>query len=97
VVAMLTGIVLTLATIVVGSGEAMAAGPISTRQLQWDLAALAYLPMSGIDGVPGSQTTTAVKVFQADQCLVADGVAGALTEAAFAGGRAGAGRRACGP
>ena len=67
-----------------GSGTAMAATTtISTTQLQWDLAGLSYLPLSGIDGDYGPQTTAAVKAFQTDQCLSVDGVAGPQTDGAL--------------
>jgi peptidoglycan hydrolase-like protein with peptidoglycan-binding domain len=62
-----------------GTGTAYAAS-ISTTQLQWDLAGLAYLPFSGIDGVYGSQTTAAVEAFQSNQCLSVDGIAGTQTD-----------------
>jgi len=43
----------------------------STRQVQWDLAGLGYLPWSGIDGANGPQTKGAVRSFQSDRCLAA--------------------------
>ena len=70
--------------LVAGGGPAMAAS-ISTTQLQWDLAGLGYLPMSGIDGTYGPQTTAAVRAFQTDQCLSVDGIAGPQTDGALSG------------
>jgi cell wall-associated NlpC family hydrolase len=51
--------------------------------VQWDLAGLAYLPWSGIDGVNGPQTKAAVRSFQSDRCLAVDGVAGPQTDGAL--------------
>ena len=55
----------------------------STRQVQWDLAGLGYLPWSGIDGASGPQTKGAVRSFQSDRCLAVDGVAGPQTDGAL--------------
>jgi cell wall-associated NlpC family hydrolase len=74
------------------------AATTSTRQVQWDLAGLGYLPWSGIDGVNGQQTKAAVRSFQSDRCLAVDGVAGPQTDGALSSvvsavqGRAGATR-----
>jgi peptidoglycan hydrolase-like protein with peptidoglycan-binding domain len=78
--------VIGVAAVVVGllaAGGGVAQAAVSTTQLQWDLAGLAYLPFSGIDGVYGTQTTAAVKAFQTDQCLTVDGVAGSQTDGAL--------------
>ncbi|MEP7019272.1 MAG: GH25 family lysozyme [Pseudonocardiales bacterium] len=56
---------------------------VSTTQLQWDLAGMAYLSFSGIDGVAGPATTAATKAFQTDACLAADGIDGPQTDAAL--------------
>jgi hypothetical protein len=52
---------------------------ITTTQLQWDLAGMAYLSFADIDGASGPQTTAAVKAFQTDRCLAVDGVVGTET------------------
>lgn len=74
---------------VVGVAAPASAAPaqpaaVSTTQVQWDLAGLAYLPFSGIDGQYGPQTTAAVRAFQTDNCLSVDGIAGPQTDAALA-------------
>jgi peptidoglycan hydrolase-like protein with peptidoglycan-binding domain len=51
----------------------------NVRLLQRDLAGLDYLPMSGVDGIYGKQTTAAVRHFQKDRCLKVDGDAGNKT------------------
>lgn len=58
-------------------------GSSDVRLLQRDLAGLAYLPMSGIDGIYGPQTTDAVLSFQSDNGLVIDGIAGPQTMGAL--------------
>lgn len=56
---------------------------VGTTQVQWDLAGLAYLAWSGIDGVYGPATTAAVRTFQSNQCITVDGIAGPQTDAAL--------------
>ncbi|MFB7452707.1 peptidoglycan-binding domain-containing protein [Streptomyces sp. NPDC056194] len=55
----------------------------STTWLQRNLAGIGYLPYSGIDGVYGSQTSTAVRSFQHDNGLAEDGDYGSRTELAL--------------
>lgn len=55
----------------------------TTRGVQAALASLGYDP-GPVDGVAGTRTRAAVRAFQADAGLVADGVVGALTRAALA-------------
>jgi hypothetical protein len=52
---------------------------VTTSQVQWDLAGMAYMSFGDIDGVSGPQTTAAVKVFQTDRCLSPDGIVGVDT------------------
>jgi len=60
-----------------GSGLASAT---DVQQTQWDLAGMAYLSMSDIDGVNGPKTQAAVSAFQTDRCLSSiDGDAGPET------------------
>jgi peptidoglycan hydrolase-like protein with peptidoglycan-binding domain len=54
-------------------------GANSVVLLQSDLAGLSYLPMSGIDGIYGPQTTNAVYTFQSENNLQCDGDAGPIT------------------
>ncbi len=58
-------------------------GSSSVVLLQSDLAGLSYLPMSGIDGSYGPQTTNAVYSFQNDNNLDCDGQAGPITMGAL--------------
>src|SRR5258707_14311347 len=51
--------------------------------LQSDLAGLSYMPMSGIDGSYGPNTTDAVKHYQGDRLLNVDGQAGPITMGAL--------------
>lgn len=60
------------------------ASAVSTTQLQYDLAGLAYLPWSGIDGQTGPQTSAATRAFQSDACIAVDGIDGPQTDAALA-------------
>ena len=53
------------------------------KQLQKLLILLNYLPVGADDGKFGQQTETAVKAFQRDQSLSADGVCGPITWAAL--------------
>lgn len=71
-----------VAAVLVGAPGRADAAP-STTQVQWDLAGLAYLPFSAIDGVNGPQTEAAIKAFQTDQCLTVDGQAGPQTDGAL--------------
>jgi len=63
-------------------GAAGGAEP-GTTSLQRKLAALGYLPSSGVDGVEGYQTEQAVMAFQAWEGLTRDGDAGPQTRAAL--------------
>jgi len=63
-----------------GASGALRAG---TRSLQEKLAALGYLPPSGVDGIAGYQTEQAVFAFQSWEGLARDGVAGPATKAAL--------------
>ena len=56
----------------------------ATRALQQRLAALGYLPGSGVDGKAGPQTRFAVMAFQKWEGLARDGDAGPATRAALA-------------
>lgn len=63
-----------------------ASGPGSstdTGRLQRDLAGLAYLPLSGVDGTYGAQTKNAVLSFQSDNNLPVNGIADPATLAAL--------------
>lgn len=53
-------------------------------QVQWNLAGMGYLPWSGVDGVIGPQTTSAVRSFQQNACIAVDGVAGPVTDSRMA-------------
>lgn len=64
-----------------GTGTGQAAASASTQQVQWDLAGMAYLGFDDVNGVNGSGTQAAVKAFQSDRCLTADGTAGPETSA----------------
>jgi peptidoglycan hydrolase-like protein with peptidoglycan-binding domain len=72
-----------LAVVALATGVSLAvaqpAFAVTTTQLQWNLAGTAYLSFADIDGVSGPQTTAAVKGFQTDRCLSADGVVGTET------------------
>jgi peptidoglycan hydrolase-like protein with peptidoglycan-binding domain len=68
----------TAALAVVAPGQAFAATDL--RQTQWDLAGMAYLSLSDIDGVNGPKTEGAVSAFQTDRCLSSiDGITGPET------------------
>ncbi|GIH17845.1 hypothetical protein Raf01_60170 [Rugosimonospora africana] len=54
---------------------------VTTTQVQWDLAGMAYLSFTDIDGISGPHTTAAVEAFQTDRCLDNDGIVGAETSA----------------
>jgi hypothetical protein len=63
---------------VIVPGQAFAA--TDTHQVQWDLAGMAYLSFSDVDGVNGPKTEGAVSAFQTDRCLSSvDGDAGPET------------------
>jgi hypothetical protein len=63
---------------VVVPGQAFA--ETDTHQVQWDLAGMAYLTFSDVDGVNGPKTEGAVSGFQTDRCLTSvDGIAGPET------------------
>jgi peptidoglycan hydrolase-like protein with peptidoglycan-binding domain len=61
-----------------GSSPA-AAATLTTTQVQMNLAGLAYLTYSDVDGADGPKTQGAVKKFQIDRCMDADGAAGPRT------------------
>jgi hypothetical protein len=67
------------AFLVAGPAEALD----STTWAQRNLAGLAYLPTSGVDGVYGAQTSAAVRSFQHDNGLAEDGAYGPRTELAL--------------
>ncbi|PRW63856.1 peptidoglycan-binding domain-containing protein [Actinopolyspora mortivallis] len=50
-----------------------------TKQVQWNLAGMGYLPWSGIDGIVGPQTRSATMDFQRDACISTDAIAGPVT------------------
>jgi peptidoglycan hydrolase-like protein with peptidoglycan-binding domain len=56
---------------------------LGTRQVQEDLAGMGYLPYSGVDGVVGPVTQTAIEHLQDDACLSVDGIAGPRTDDAL--------------
>lgn len=76
-----------LALLIAASGlllaapQASAAPQPSTRQVQWNLAGMGYLPLSGVDGINGPRTRHAVRTFQGDVCISVDGIAGPDTGA----------------
>lgn len=77
---------LLLVTLVIGSVILFPAKPAYATDvvlLQSDLAGLSYLPMSGIDGIYGSNTTAAVEHYQYDRELQVDGDAGQNTMSAL--------------
>lgn len=81
---MIAGLLVIVAAVLgalLGQNSAGASGR-SSRQVQWDLAGLGYLPWSGIDGADGPQTKGAVRSFQSDRCLAVDRVAGPQTDGA---------------
>ena len=53
---------------------------VTTREIQRALTELGYDP-GPVDGVPGSKTRAAIKRFQADHGLIADGIVGPKTRA----------------
>ena len=59
--------------------SAVRSSAVSTTQVQWDLAGMGYLALSGVGGASDSQTTAAVKAFQTDRCLAVDGIVGTET------------------
>jgi peptidoglycan hydrolase-like protein with peptidoglycan-binding domain len=72
---------MTVVTLAAGMSLAAAqpAFAITTTQVQWDLAGMAYLSFADIDGISGPQTTGAVEAFQKDRCLTVDGIVGTQT------------------
>jgi len=71
---------LALVAPVASADPALAATATDLRQTQWDLAGMAYLSVSDIDGVDGPKTQAAVSAFQTDRCLSSiDGDAGPET------------------
>ena len=72
--ALLVGIVAAVGVTVTMPSVAQAA--VSTTQAQWNLAGLAYLPYSGVDGIAGPTTANAASQFQSDRCLETDGIIG---------------------
>ncbi len=79
--AVLSALIVLLATLVggVSTSSPAAAATLSTTQVQWNLAGLAYLNYSNVDGANGPTTQAAVRSFQVDRCMDADGAAGPLT------------------
>ena len=61
----------------------VSAATSNVGMLQRDLAGLSYMPMSGIDGIYGPNTTDAVRHFQSDNGLQVDGDAGSQTMGAL--------------
>ena len=74
----LVGIITTVACATATASVADAA-TLSTTQAQWNLAGLAYMQYSGIDGANGPITANAATNFQTDQCLEPDGIIGSNT------------------
>ncbi len=62
-------------------GAAPAQAAVSLKQEQFNLAGLGYLSYSAVDGANGPATRDAVRRFQADQCMDADGTVGERTSA----------------
>ncbi len=60
---------------------APAQAAVSLKQAQFNLAGLGYLSYGRIDGLNGPSTRAAVRAFQADQCMDADGTVGERTSA----------------
>lgn len=79
--AALAALVLLTAAIVaaIGTPGPAAAASLTTTQVQMNLAGLAYLSYGDVDGADGPTTQGAVKKFQVDRCMDADGAAGPLT------------------
>ncbi len=67
-----------------GSGGGLPYPSSGTLQTQWNLAGMGYLPWSGVDGIVGPQTTSAVRSFQQDACVSVDGIAGPVTTSRMA-------------
>ncbi|WP_164992361.1 peptidoglycan-binding protein [Streptomyces sp. L2] len=82
-----TSLALALAAVLVGlllgPAASQAHAATDVRLLQRDLAGLSYAPLSGVDGVYGSQTTASVRHFQSDNGLAVDGDAGPATMSAL--------------
>lgn len=69
---------------------------MTSRQVQHLLAYLGYDP-GGIDGIIGKATLAAVKRFQGDYGLIADGIPGPATQEKLVGAVAGTAVKASGP
>ncbi len=67
----------------VTSGQSASAAPGNVRLLQRDLAGLSYMPMSGVDGTYGPNTSASVRQFQSDNGLTIDGIVGPQTMSAL--------------
>ncbi len=78
VVSLLVGTIVSLAGVIAVQPPAGAV-TLTTTQVQWNLAGLAYLSYADVDGANGPKTREAVRRFQIDQCMDADGAAGSLT------------------
>lgn len=73
----LAAMAMTATMVAIAPGQALA--DTDVRQTQWELAGMAYLTFTDIDGVSGPQTTGAVSSFQTDRCLTVDGAVGPET------------------
>ncbi|MCX3064081.1 peptidoglycan-binding protein [Streptomyces beihaiensis] len=72
-----------LVGLLLGPAVPQAHAATDVRLLQRDLAGLSYAPLSGVDGIYGSQTTASVRHFQSDNGLSVDGDAGPATMGAL--------------
>ncbi len=65
------------------SGQFASAASGDVQLVQRDLAGLSYMPMSGVDGAYGPNTSASVRQFQNDNGLTVDGIAGPQTVSAL--------------
>ncbi|MBW1602596.1 peptidoglycan-binding protein [Streptomyces sp. JJ66] len=80
----LLALLMALTGLFAAPSPAVAAPSFTVRQVQMNLAGLAYLPANGIDGIAGPATAAAVRAFQSENCLAVDGIAGPNTNSALA-------------